>query len=329
MIRHFESIFQLVEFLYQNDIPTLNIVVDKDDFELVDMRDGTFRFIPGPSSPYLYRGQVKNWPTCRPSLFRCNVMNPIDLFVEYIRVAEFELLLQQHPAVKAMQGERISVDFIALAQHYGLSTNCLDLTSSADIAAFFATCSFADGRYVPYADSDKGVIFRAPWVLLDPELVGKIKIVGFQPLKRPAEQKAWGYVLDKHEDFAQQSEVFHFSQSKKGSEYFYKMFEAGSKLFPSDPICSYVDRIRQSKQYSLEAFHRAFRQALDRNILGNISEKEIQDELLKQKKLLIDHAPIFCLDDEALTTFNQQWLQYYRSMESKLGFRRACYPKSK
>lgn len=327
MIKHFESILHLVEFLHETDIPTLNIVVDKDDFELVDMGGDTFRFIPGPSSPYLYRGQVRNWPTCRPSLFRCNALNPIDLFVEYIRVADFELLLQQHPAVKAMQGERISVDFVALAQHYGLSTNCLDLTSSIDIAAFFASCSrLADGGYLPYADSDKGVIFRSPWVLLDPELAGKIQIVGFQPLKRPAEQKAWGYILDKNEDFAQQSEVFHFSQSKKGSEYFYEMFEAGAKLFPPDPICSYVDRIRESKQYSFEAFHRAFRQAFDRNILGNIREKEIRDELLKQKSLSIDHDPVFCLDNEDVKAFNQEWIQYYRSMESKLGFRRACYP---
>lgn len=59
-----------------------------------------------------------------------------------MRIVEFELMLKQYPSVQFFEQERFEVDYVGLAQHYGLNTSVLDLTSDINTALFFAMCDY-------------------------------------------------------------------------------------------------------------------------------------------------------------------------------------------
>lgn len=83
----------------------------------------------------LYRGQGKYHGTCLPSLYRQELTEE-EIFVEHVRIAEFRLFLEQFDITRHFQECGYVVDYIGLAQHYGLKTDVLDVTSDIDISMF-------------------------------------------------------------------------------------------------------------------------------------------------------------------------------------------------
>ena len=62
------------------------------------------------------------------------------LFVERVRIAEFRLFLEQFEVTQRFEQNHFLVDYVGLAQHYGLKTDVLDVTNNIDVAMFFAMC---------------------------------------------------------------------------------------------------------------------------------------------------------------------------------------------
>lgn len=58
------------------------------------------------------------------------------LTLERFRVAELELLMQKHPFMDVWKTRGYEVDWHGFAQHYGIPTTLLDLTSNVEVAAF-------------------------------------------------------------------------------------------------------------------------------------------------------------------------------------------------
>ena len=109
---------------------------------------------------YLFRGQEQFHERCVPSLFRQGELTPMDIFINQVRLEEFKLMLQQYPQVRYFEDMGVVVDYKGLAQHYGIETDVLDLTSSIDVALFFAMCSYDSDshEYYPKTDSSKQYI---------------------------------------------------------------------------------------------------------------------------------------------------------------------------
>ena len=91
-----------------------------------------------------YRGENAYYGTSRPSLFRSSPLDPEEAkfhrLIGHIRIIEFSLWIQKLDYVK--QWPCGDVFHGAIAQHYGIPTNGLDVTSDLKVALFFACCYF-------------------------------------------------------------------------------------------------------------------------------------------------------------------------------------------
>lgn len=85
-----------------------------------------------------------------------------------MRIYEFSCLLNKFQHVQ--NWDYCDVLFEALAQHYGLETSWLDITSDFKIALFFACCHFQEGKWKPLTreqtevdeNHQYGMIFHMP-----------------------------------------------------------------------------------------------------------------------------------------------------------------------
>lgn len=125
---------------------------------------------------HYYRGERYEYPASIPSLQR--EINEIDdpvhkecyRIVAYMRIAEFDHFIHRLDRVKSWEERGLTVLTDALAQHYGLKTDWLDITNDFDTALFFANCKFdEDNGWSPLSNADTeqkretqyGVLFRS------------------------------------------------------------------------------------------------------------------------------------------------------------------------
>ena len=119
-----------------------------------------------------YRGENDLYPESIPTLLR-NLKKydnqkdrELYRFVADMRVAEFKAFLRKFDHVK--NWNYCDVLYDALAQHYGLETGWLDITNDFNVALFFATCCWKDGKWEPLSKEQietknpYGMIFHMP-----------------------------------------------------------------------------------------------------------------------------------------------------------------------
>lgn len=245
------------------------------EFTVVDW-NGTTRIAPSealnlPGRPgersFMYRGQTVRYPTCEASLLRSVPHDEWQikarLSLERFRVAELELVLRDHPftAVAAKRG--YPVDYHGLAQHYGIPTSVLDLTSSVEVAAFFAVARWDIGSssFRPM-ESGTGVMYRFDWSAIGPGYSRFFEPVGFGPGLRPARQHAWTFRMGPGADFQQIPYVtaFEFTHSKEASGDLFARFDDGAWLYPPDCLASLVGKLRDLPFVTMHAIRHAARQ---------------------------------------------------------------------
>ena len=116
----------------------MNFLPPANRFEKVRSRTGKYVLIPTSlDTAFLFRGQRKIWHKCLPTLYRTELTED-DYIIERLRTIELINVLKSYPQVKDFERQNIKVDFLGLAQHYGMKTEVLDLTNSLDVALFFA-----------------------------------------------------------------------------------------------------------------------------------------------------------------------------------------------
>ncbi|MDD5240521.1 MAG: FRG domain-containing protein [Sulfuricella sp.] len=253
-------------------LPRFGIVTD--DIEaphaILDSQ-GRVRLAVGQEfSNWLYRGQTRDWSTCKSGLARLD--SPRNQILEIARTVAFEDIVETHLLViKAREvrllGSPLSIDITGIAQHYDLCTDMLDLTCNFLVASFFAACRFNRRRskWEPVrATAEPGVIYRASRAHLSLTQVvseqGSLEIVGWQPFPRPEQQRAFAIRLKRHSDFHQHphTQRFLFRQERGVSARIYEMFEGGALLFPEDSVAQLADEAKQVKAFTRSQLERAW-----------------------------------------------------------------------
>ena len=84
---------------------------------------------------------------------------------------EFKTFLQHLPQLRFFESRNYYIDYVGLAQHYGLQTDMMDLTSDIDVALFFAMCDIPKGRteYVCKVENKPYIGYIAALVKVDTE----------------------------------------------------------------------------------------------------------------------------------------------------------------
>jgi FRG domain-containing protein len=327
------NILDVVMNLRESDPPLTYLGKDESvaygkslEFEVVDW-NGKTRIVPSealnlPGRPgkrsFMYRGQIERYPTCGPSILRGA---PDDewqikarLSLERFRVAELELVLRDHPFKAVLDKRGFWVDYHSLAQHYGIPTSLLDLTSNVEVAAFFAVAKWdkESASFKPM-ETGTGVIYLFDWTAFGPGYSKFFEPVGFGPGLRPARQHAWTFRLRPGVDFQQVAHVaaIEFAHSKAASEELFARFDCGAWLYPPDCLASLVEKLRDLPFVTMHAIRHAARQD------GQPSE-EIESNAEKAAHFLNATLGLGIVDGHELQP-EEEDLEIARSQASALG----------
>lgn len=185
-----------------------------------------------------------------------------------MRVVEFELMLQHFPAVRYFLREHLMVDYVGLAQHYGLLTDVLDLTSDVHTALFFAMCDYdpaSDGYTAKIEDKEYiGYLYAYPAVASAMQngssafgrfLKEDLRVIGLQPFIRPGVQRGFSFHCTKDNPF--KGYLYSFSYSKADSERYLEKMINGRHLWAKDSIAERTKLIRAATGFSFDALYLA------------------------------------------------------------------------
>lgn len=278
-------------------------------YNLIDMGDGYIGAFPG--FPHMiYRGEYKEYHSCKASIYRSG--DPDDVIVDELKIIEFKNILDTFPQVQYAIKDHMKVDYLALAQHYGLNTNLVDVSSEPEIAAYFATHRWINGVATPVEDGIgciRGMV-ASPYMMNDGKNIinSKFHMIGLQCFQRPGLQAAYGIELDKDEDLNGRGWTVYFRQNAKVTRLIHlnfhidekkaakirKTMEPGSTihddyitsqnswLFPDEDIANVAEIVKKSGKISRKAIE--------------IYGKPCHD-VLERKGIKIIDAPVYELSD--------------------------------
>lgn len=262
VIRHYRSIDEVLE-LFEKDVVAdeMRNFFPFVDSEYIWTAEGFLipSFTEPFASPFLYRGQTARYRPCLPSVFRgisaskyaspagLRGLSPAErvrLIIERARLDEFVSALFHHPASAYAQEIGLKLHPLALAQHYELATDRLDLTLDHMVASFFATNTRTDEGWVP-VDCGTGVIYRLHAGLFRKHMPEQLVCIGKQTLPRPGEQKAYTLTLPLVLDFESlPMEICTFRQERSCGRRLNDRFNGGASLFPPDVLAEVAEAIR-------------------------------------------------------------------------------------
>lgn len=264
-----------------------------------------------------YRGENKIYDKVTTSLQRklykyneddkkvYNIISDMKIY-EFKRLIDKFYIVQRESKVKTILYE-------CLAQHYGLETSWLDITSDFKTALFFATCYFdkTENQYKPLTEDmikeyKYGVIYKKichdidmrnnnEILKYDPIRGGNaILPIGYQPFMRCESQNAYGI---KNINEINLSEIgfikCKFEHSVELSKWVYYISNYGKNIFPNEGILkieNQINEIKNLKTFSRESLKYAISKSEDFDN-EDICMKEIK-RLDKEIEIIDEVEPI-------------------------------------
>lgn len=219
----------------------------------------------------------------------------------------------------------------AIAQHYGLNTQFIDLTDDLKVALFFASCKHVgDNQYRPIREDELSTLGK--YGVLYEGSNRCAKIIGYQPFCRCHRQR--GYYIDTAGampcwDFSlSPSTGFHkyyFERTVELSKQLCTEFDGGRVLFPDDglvPFSSAIHQIKNLKHLPIGAFRLAHQTTLyylemhHRNngindaLYNTMLNQEYWEKQLKKEGFEFCEQTLLNTNLKLIEEMNRQWDPY-------------------
>ena len=308
----------------QNEFFQIQQSPEEGKFRPVDMGDGTVALAPlGLQPGHYYRGQAERFIPCLPSLYRPK-MKEADEYLERVKYEEFKLLVNSHPITdKYVSGLEIDgqplhfhIYHLALAQHYGIATELIDMTTSKWVAAFFAVTDYkGNDVYEVHKDNGKPGVFYVyvPNPFFPPKGDRCIPI-GIQPFSRPGEQMGYVIGMEKGEDLEKTVQTIEFQHDDKVSELIFNLTNRSKRLFPDDILKTKADIIKDSKCFS-EAAYRLAKDEFYSRIDATVIEAWEKDKGMQHQN---ESVARFMAED--MKRFHDEYPEFEKRLKSSLWF---------
>ncbi len=276
----FDDVFEAIRRLERSN-PILNLkdkaggtlVRNHNSFKLIGLPDGTIGAFPPNFMFRFYRGENDDFDVqypCIPQIYRIKNHKEKDstgkrhldfILIDRLKIVEFELVSKNFPQVKYALDDCCNVDFKALAQHYDLSTDLLDMSSDIAVAAFFATHTYDPRNGFQIKNDGLGCIrvyMHMPNFNNFKKDLKSFRLIGLQPFQRPGIQCAFALRLFQGENFSKLSGKALFRQNAKWNLMLQKAFYEHGKniLFPKEDINDAAKLIKNSISVSKMAIQK-------------------------------------------------------------------------
>ena len=263
---------------------------------------------------FLYRGQNEEVNPCIPTLYR-GEPNDAQVFLQRMRLVAFERLLKSHPVVtRFFARHHFLVDVEGMAQHYGLKTEVLDLTSSLDVALFFATCKYdkTTDKYDYYheAGEHSGVLYvfdpvcdnePTPPQHIDKYMQGNITPIGLQAFPRPGAQ--FGYALHIRKGESTKCWMYNFTFTSEESKYYYDLFREGEAIWIKDKLIGKTKQIAEQTHFRYNVFQEAFEKYKPKGF----SKTKMKEALKKEGVDVLSDVPDVVFNAKEQAEIIEEW----------------------
>ena len=253
---------------------------------------------------YFYRGENMFYGSSKPGIFRTAKVTPLQRIADLLILNEACFFLSQFDAVQ--KWGLSDVNRCALAQHYGIKTPLMDITTDLRTALFFACCKYENHKWRPLAKKDfehipngtgtkdlrYGILYRSPteitdiqWALTNDETgLDLIAPIGYQPFMRCSTQHGYAlYVRNESYDLLHDPlfDKFRIRHDEEFCQWIFDEMKQGGKVYPHDDIpkvAEYMDAIRNSHIISQTTFEHF----VEHNHYSEQKSREIRQQLQRE-----------------------------------------------
>ena len=283
-------------------------------------RSNVTRFYPCSQTPFLYmRGQNSFHSPSYPSLFRKKGKESDDYqLISRLRACEFILSFITHPVVREVE-RNCRIERMAIAQHYEIPTEYMDITNSKWVAAFFAASYKEGDRYLPTKTGfGKGIgvfYISNPKLQNTPSVTQNITPLGFQYFERPTRQSSFVYKMNKGDDFDESKQFVRivFRHDTEASKVVFAMSYRQQRFYPDDEWVGIANWIRRDDYpLSMGALE------LSRQFGVTQTVDEVREVLRRKGLALTDQlAPLAQLTSAQVELGIRRWEEYERSQVTR------------
>jgi|GEM_PF-2080493 len=227
-----------------------------------------------PNLSFFYRGENRVYPTSTPSLTRVLLgcsnddERAVEALIARLRIKEFILLIKDFEYIEEFSKHNIAILYEVIAQHYGLKTFYLDITSNFEVALFFACCRYDEKnrQWEPLSkkqiyEYEYGVLFQSHSHLnyCSSDNSSLFFPVGYQPFFRCTSQYAWAVKLKYPSSLTESRSSFRkfrFHHDSVLADEIYQKLEGGKLIYPEEGlnhIQDIIDQITTTQEFTKEA----------------------------------------------------------------------------
>lgn len=239
----------------------------RNQFNLITLPDDTCVALPPGLNIRFYRGEHDDFDKkyrCVPSLYRirsdeenaAGKQKADCVLIDRLRIIDFEIAISQFPQVKLAVEDGLKVEYKALAQHYELNTDLLDVTSDLVTAAFFATHQLNHEKN-DYEVRTEGIgcIRILTHIATNYDDQQPFRMIGLQPFLRPGLQSAFALEMTETIDFSEKTAKIYFRHDEKFNNMIHDIFYHSGKnvIFPDEEVVDLANKIKVSQKITRTA----------------------------------------------------------------------------